>query len=96
MKWIRRKQALPYRPQEKYHLYRDGVPTHDIHYLTTKCRCEIKGHYWDITEDPPIEECCTKCLQLLGMNVRVDQGLPKCPPRKDLIILSPIRHIDGD
>jgi len=57
MKWIRKqapwKDALP----GLYHIDTYEYNSPDTYYLYTACRKEIKGHYWDITEDPPEHEC---------------------------------------
>ncbi len=62
--WMRRKPFLNREP-ELYHIQRDNYPTHDTHYFYTLCKKEIKGHYWDIVENPPIEQCCPECLKLV-------------------------------
>jgi len=66
MKWIRKKS---YKEKlEKYHLDYHEHPSQDMHYLFTKCRCQIKGIYnqWDLKEDPEKSECCIKCMNISG------------------------------
>jgi hypothetical protein len=61
MKWIRRRVFLPDREPELYHIDSHECNSPLTHYLYTLCRKEVKGHYWDITEDPPESECCPEC-----------------------------------
>lgn len=62
--WMRRK-TLPNKPKELFHIERANYPTHDIHYFYTLCHKEIKGLYWDIVENPPIDQCCPECLAFI-------------------------------
>ena len=61
MKWM----AVKYDRNEIYHLPQEQCyATQDTHYLSTACRKEVKAFYghWLITENPPPEKVCQKCL----------------------------------
>jgi len=63
MKWMRKsapwKDAVP----GLYHIDTHEMNSQMTHYLYTACRKEVKGHYWDIVEDPPEHECCRECWE---------------------------------
>ena len=61
MKWMRKSAPWKDAAPGLYHIDSHECNDPQTHYLYTACRKEIKGHCWDITEDPPEHECCKDC-----------------------------------
>lgn len=61
MKWMRKSAPWKDAAPGLYHIDSHECNDPQTHYLYTACRKEIKGHCWDITEDPPEHECCWDC-----------------------------------
>lgn len=72
MLWMRPKR-MGSAKRVPYHLpmYENTV-NQDTHYYHTMCINEVKGLYgqWEIIEDPPENECCTKCVSMFKKGVR--------------------------
>lgn len=63
MKWMRKSAPWKGAAPGLYHIDTHEMNSQMTHYLYTACRKEVKGHYWDIVEDPPEHECCRECWE---------------------------------